>query len=233
MLDVFFLSYDEPFADENFELLTLTVPIAKRVHGVDGILNAHKECARRSNTHNFYVVDADAVVKEDFCFSWMPTSQIQYAPDITESDCVHVWLSENPVNGLVYGHGGVKCFPTAALLDITTDQYVDMTTSLGPLVVHSNVSNVTMYNTDPYNAWKTAFRECVKLASGIMPNDDNVVRLERLRVWQECADGDFGYYSKLGAIQGADFGMYYNNNSSALAHINDFAWLSAQFERAV
>ena len=59
MLDVFFLSYDEPFADENFELLKMFAPHAKRVHGIKGIFDAHKECARQSKTGHFYVCDAD------------------------------------------------------------------------------------------------------------------------------------------------------------------------------
>ncbi len=53
MLDVFFLSYDEPFADEHYELLQLVAPHAKRVHGIKGIFNGHKECARRAMTKIF------------------------------------------------------------------------------------------------------------------------------------------------------------------------------------
>ena len=37
MLDVFFLSYNEPFADEHFELLQIFAPRAKRVHGVKDV----------------------------------------------------------------------------------------------------------------------------------------------------------------------------------------------------
>ena len=74
MLDVIFLSYDEPTADENFELLQLFAPHAKRVHGVDGILNAHKECAKASSTNYFYVVDADAVIDELFTFKFTPSA---------------------------------------------------------------------------------------------------------------------------------------------------------------
>ena len=65
MLDVFFLSYDEPFADEHYELLQLVAPHAKRVHGIKGIYNGHKECARQAMTENFYVIDADAILEPD------------------------------------------------------------------------------------------------------------------------------------------------------------------------
>ena len=43
--DVFFLSYDEPFADLHYADLCNKLPWAKRVHGVKGSDHAHKACA--------------------------------------------------------------------------------------------------------------------------------------------------------------------------------------------
>ena len=68
MLDVVQISYNEDFADDNFELLRLFAPHAKRVQGVKGIFNAHKEAARIAETSHFYVIDADAVMDEEFSF---------------------------------------------------------------------------------------------------------------------------------------------------------------------
>ena len=45
MLDVFMLTFGEPEADENFEILKLKAPHAKRIDGVEGLLNAHQACA--------------------------------------------------------------------------------------------------------------------------------------------------------------------------------------------
>ena len=42
MLDVIQISYHEPYADDNYELLQLFAPHAKRVQGVKGIFEAHK-----------------------------------------------------------------------------------------------------------------------------------------------------------------------------------------------
>jgi hypothetical protein len=42
MLDVFFLSYNEPYADENYELLLEKAPHAKRVNGITGFTAAHQ-----------------------------------------------------------------------------------------------------------------------------------------------------------------------------------------------
>ena len=40
MLDVFFLSYNEPYADEHYEKLLEKAPHARRVHGVKGFVEA-------------------------------------------------------------------------------------------------------------------------------------------------------------------------------------------------
>ena len=38
--------------------------------------------------------------------------KFEYYPDVWENDIVHVWRSKNQNNGLIYGYGGVKLFPT-------------------------------------------------------------------------------------------------------------------------
>ena len=96
-----------------------------------------------------------------------------------------------------------------------------------------SVSNITAFNTDPFNAWKSAFRECTKLASAIIPNGDNTDNEYRLKVW--CTRGEhreFGKQAILGAQQGADFGTAYKDNLKTLNLINDFNWLKETFEHA-
>ena len=43
----------------------------------------------------------------------------------------------------------------------------------GQFVPMFQISNTTAFNTTPFDAWKSAFRECTKLASSIIPNNDN------------------------------------------------------------
>lgn len=233
MLDVFFISYDEPFADENFELLQLFAPHAKRVHGIKGIFAAHQECARQSKTNHFYVCDADCLIEEDFSFKFTPDHNKDVWTGVPETTCVYTWRSRNPINDLLYGYGGVKLFPKKNLIE-ATDWMVDMTTTIGaPFVPKFQVSNVTAFNTDPFNTWKSAFRECTKLASAIIPNGDNTDNEYRLKVWQTRGHNrDFGEYCITGAVQGAEFGRHYKNNIKALNHINDFEWLKEQFADA-
>jgi len=105
--DIIFLSYDEEYADTNYNKLLERFPKAKRLHNEKGILRAHKLAARLSETDMFYIVDADAEI--------VPTFDFSYQPHSLDRNSVHVWYSHNPVNDLEYGYGGVKLFPTKAL----------------------------------------------------------------------------------------------------------------------
>jgi hypothetical protein len=72
MYDIAFISYNEAEADHNWQQLKQKFPYAKRTHGVKGIHQAHIEAAKKACTQMFYIVDADAVILNDFDFSYVP-----------------------------------------------------------------------------------------------------------------------------------------------------------------
>lgn len=234
MLDVFMLTFGEPEADANFKTLQEKAPHAKRIDGIEGLLNAHKACAEESKTNYFYVVDADAIISENFAFKFEPSARRDAYPGVPETECVFTYRSHNPINDLVYGYGGVKLFPKKNLL-ATEEFKVDMTTSIGakfkPLF---EIANITAFNTDPFNTWRSAFRECTKLASGIVDHNKQIDDMYRLEVW--CTRGEnrkFGEYAILGATQGKEFGEHYRGNTEALKKINDWEWLKETFNGAL
>jgi hypothetical protein len=233
--DIFFLSYNETFADDNFELLKIKAPIAKRIHGIKGIFNAHKECANQSKTSFFYVVDADAILEDSFYFDYIPSKDVEWWPGVPQTDCVHVWRCKNPVNDLIYGYGGVKLFSKNQILSID-DWNIDFTSSTAKVFkAMPEVSNITAFNTDPFNAWKSGFRECTKLSSQIIKFRDNSQTvepktLERLNTWCTVgADRPFGEWAIKGAILGKSFGEKYINDLQTLNLINNFQWLYNEF----
>lgn len=234
MLDVFMLTYGEPEADENFKILEYFAPHAKRIDGVSGLLEAHKAAAEESRTSYFYVCDADAVISENFGFKFQPSDRREAYPGVPETECVFTYRSHNPINDLIYGYGAVKLFPKKNLL-ACKEFKVDMTTSIGAKFVPKfEISNVTQFNTDPFNTWRSAFRECTKLASGIIDHKKQIDDAYRLEVW--CTRGEnrrFGEYALLGAQQGRDFGTHYRNNIEALRKINDWEWLRKKFDEAL
>jgi len=220
--DIVFISYNEPNAEENYNKLISKFPRAKRVHGVKGIHQAHIEAAKLATTDMFYVVDGDAQVVDDFNFD--------YAVPRYERSHVHVWRSRNPINDLEYGYGGIKLLPRekTASMDVTT---TDMTTSISNnFKLVNDVSNITAFNTDPFNTWKSAFRECVKLSSQIIARQDSQESLQRLEQW--CLLNEnvaYGYFSYLGALHGREYGEQNRGNAEAIKKINDFDWLKQQF----
>ena len=104
MYDLIFLSSDEPEADENYAILVSRFSYAKRIHGVKGIVQAHKEAAKVSLTEYFWVVDGDNIIQDDFDFSF------NWDRPRDGSIKVCVWESINAVNGLRYGNGESSCF---------------------------------------------------------------------------------------------------------------------------
>jgi hypothetical protein len=224
MYDIIFISYNEPNADANFARLQarFTAPTLKRVHGVDGIHNAHIAAAKKAMTKMFWVVDGDAEVLDTFDFSYQVPNN--------ELDHVHVWRSINPINDLEYGYGGVKLLPKKLTMNMMVAN-VDMTTSISDLFKPMpEVSNVTRFNTDPFATWRSAFRECVKLSSNIIDRQDDIETLQRLVTW--CSFGDdreYGIFSIAGALAGKSYGEKNASNLEALEKINDFDWLLKQF----
>jgi len=223
--DIVFIQNGEPNADENYATLLQRFPRAKRVQNIKGIHQAHQRAAELVDTEMFWVVDADAEILEEFDFNY-------YVPayDIDGKDTVHVWRSFNPVNGLVYGYGGVKLLPTrlTRTMDMTT---TDMTTSISDKFKSiPAMSNVTNFNTDAYSAWRSGFRECAKLASKTIARQEDDETEFRLNAW--CTRGDdkpFGRAAIAGAKAGREFGETYKDNKEELEKINNFHWLHDQF----
>jgi len=213
MYDILFISYNEVYADENFARLKERFPLAKRIHGITGIHQAHIAAAKKAFTKMFWVVDADAIILDSFNFDYS-------VPD-WDLEVVHVWKSRNPVNNLEYGYGGVKLLPKKLTMNMSTDS-IDMTMNISPnFKVMDEVSNITAFNTDPFSTWRSAFRECCKLS--IIKNEEAEIRLNR---W--CTVGsDLDAIN--GALAGREYGKKNASNPEALSKINDFTWLQDQW----
>lgn len=218
MYNVFFLTMGETNAMENLaRLQTKCSPIV--IRDVKGFYEAHKACADVAQTDFFYVVDADAWIVDDFEFTFIP-----------EIEKVHVWRSINVVNGLRYGHGAVKLFPTSAFTK--PKPKVDVTTSLGGIVAIHEVSNENRFNTDAYTTWRSAFRECAKLSSKVIENQIDIATNYRLAVWCNIIlPGSFGLFAIQGANAGRRYGEANKDNLDTLALINNEEWLKEQYEK--
>ncbi len=223
MYDIVFISYHEPHAENNWEILKAQFPMAKRVKDVEGIHQAHIAAAKKCFTKMFWVVDGDAELSRGF--------QFDYQVSEWDLDTVHVWRSINPVNRLEYGYGGVKLLPRTLTLqmDVTVP---DMTTSISDkFKAVDEISNITLFNTDPWSAWKSGFRECAKLSSKVIKGQVDEETEKRLDTWCTVgAEQEHGKYAIHGAQCGRHFGQAHKDDKEMLYKINDFKWLKEQFD---
>ena len=198
MLDIIFISYDEPNAEKNWRSIKARFPHAQRVHGVDGIANAHIAACKKANTKFFYVVDGDAEVLDTFKFD--------YKPPEYDAEYVHIWHAFNPAIGIDYGYGGVKLFNKTFFKNITSQ--LDFTTTLAKgIKMMDEIACITRFNSDQIRSFRGAFRETVKLyiTSIDMTKPENEIREARMRLtaWLDPLPAcDYRQYVLAGALAG-------------------------------
>lgn len=218
MTPVYFLYTQEANMNDNWERLTSIVPAATAVASVGSIFASHKHIADQCTADSFYVVDGDSWIVDGFNFD----RKIDLTPR-----SVAVFRSHNPVNGLVYGHGGVKLF-SKDCFSIDRIDRPDMTTTLADSYIKVNtLATEHRFNYSPYSTWRTAFREAVKLSSGINKNNNDQESQDRLKMW--CTAGleaAYGFFSTAGAQQGV---AYTRDPDYVAANVNDFVWLRDRF----
>ena len=210
-LDFIFISYDEPNAEENWATLKNLIPWAKRVHGVKGSDNAHKEAAKLSDGPWFVGIDGDNIVYPEFLNLF-----IEDHPDAT----CYSWCGKNNINGLMYGNGGVKIWKKDFVLNMRTHEasnegqsQIEFCWERG-YKNHPEAFSDTVINKTPFQAWRAGFREGVKMLTveGKLPTKDQIKKkvywhnLHRLRMWATVGRHvENGRYAMLGARMGAVF----------------------------
>lgn len=215
-LDIVFISNGETNADANYSALQRSTSAYSnrvvRVDGVNGRVAAYHAAAQASSTPWFFAVFAKLEVKQDFDWNWQP--------DFLQSAKHYIFHAENPVNGLIYGHmamiaynRGLTLANTGSGLDFTLDDLHEVV----PIV-----SGTAYYAVDPWMAWRTAFRETLKLMAD-QTTVENQYRLER---WLDDASEGIEHWSYLGAQDAHDFYQSCEGDFDVLKQSYDWQWLS-------
>jgi hypothetical protein len=211
LLDVVYLSNGEKNADKNWFLLKCMCPRAKRIDGVTGRAEAYKACAEISETPWFFNVFAKCIVEPDFNFNWQP--------DWLQGPKHWIFHSRNPVNGLEYGHMGIIAYHKQMVLD-ATEWGLDFTLSARHGVVPV-IASTADFNTTPYETWRTAFRECVKLTQ-----QSDIESRYRLEQWTTVGNGENGKWS----VRGAEDAVKYVEDGNDLQQTFEWAFLKEFFD---
>jgi hypothetical protein len=219
LLDIVFIDNGEPMADDNYQYLKWAAERANniRIHrssGVTGRVAAYQAAARLSTTPWFFAVFAKLEVSSSFDWRWQP--------DRLQEPKHYIFHAFNPVNGLEYGHQAMIAYnkklvlENAALgLDFTLDQAHEVV----PVV-----SGIANYHYSKWVAWRTAFRECIKLKHSL-PDVENEHRLTRwLTALPNVLNSEYSVWGAEDAVE------YYDTVGGDFAELKksyDWAWLAS------
>ena len=219
--DIVFISYDEPQAEKNWNLLKSRFPRAKRVSGVAGMENALAAAARASSTPWYYAVFAKTELADSFNFDFMP--------DRLQQPKHYIFDCHNAVNDLVYGHMGVVLYNVRYVLLERDYQDMDLDYTLSfPHEVVSQLSCLGKFDSSAYHTWRTAFRECTKLTL-YNSREPSVETEYRLGVWTSYATGHYAEWCLRGARDGVEFFQETQGNLRDLKSSFDWQWLRKRF----
>jgi hypothetical protein len=216
-LDVVFISNGESNAEKNWQILQRAVSSVSnrlvRVDGITGRVAAYRAALEASNTDWAFCVFAKLSV--DFGFDW------SWQPDRMQEPKHYIFHALNPVNGLVYGHMAAIAYNkklvmenTAPGLDFTLDQAHEVVPAL---------SGVAHYADTPWMAWRTAFREVIKLKNSL----PDVESEYRIRHWLTTGWLENGEWSIIGAKDAVEYYNSVNGDFFELRKSYDWAWLSS------
>ena len=218
LLDIVFIDNGEPNAEENYQHLKWAAERANtiKIHrntGVNGRVAAYQAAANLSTTPWFFAVFAKLHVDSDFDWAWQP--------DRLQEPKHYIFHAFNPINGLTYGHQAMIAYNKKLVLGNTgvgLDFTLDSAHEVVPIM-----SGTAEYADTKWSAWRTAFRECIKLKS-----NTDVESQYRLNKWLTVAMGQpNGQYSIYGAEDAVE---YYDSVKGEFAELKksyDWEWLAS------
>ena len=220
VLDIVFISNGEPNAADNLEHLQWTKNSTRvaanqiyHVSGINGRVAAYHEAARCSRTPWFFAVFAKLEVNKEFDWSWQP--------DRMQQPKHYIFHAKNPCNGLVYGHQSMIAYNKKLVLDnpgVGLDFTLDSPHEVVPIL-----SGTAQYNISAWSAWRTAFREVLKLRASL-PDVESEYRLSKwLDVNSDEADPQ---WSRFGAEDAMEYYDSVDGDFAALKKSYEWSWLA-------
>jgi hypothetical protein len=217
-LDIVFIDNGEPNAENNWMALQLSTSTSNnKIHrssGVTGRVAAYQAAAKLSTTPWFFAVFAKLEVSSSFDWLWQP--------DRLQQPKHYIFHALNPVNRLVYGHQAMIAYNRELVLanpgrglDFTLDDEHEVV----PLL-----SGTAEYAHSKWSAWRTAFRECLKLKG-----QTDVESQYRLNRWlgpipEAVINSEWSRWGAEDAIE------YYDSVAGDFAELKksyDWAWLAS------
>jgi hypothetical protein len=218
LLDIVFISNGEPNADQHWQDLVYALQRGHdnrvvRVDGVTGRVAAYHAAAQLSTTPWFFAVFAKLRVDSRFDWAWQP--------DRLQEPKHYIFHAYNPINGLTYGHQAMIAYNKKLVL-ANSGSGLDFTLDSAHEVVPI-LSGTADYAGTRWLAWRTAFRECVKLCG--QTDVESKYRLDRWLGPVPVALPN-SEWSRWGAEDAVEYYRAVNGDFAELRKSYDWAWLA-------
>jgi hypothetical protein len=214
-IPVFFASNGETNAEENWEHLVKMCPRAVRIEGINGRRKMFLRCVDLSEgASHFFVVTGKNKVTDKTIFDY----------PVKDAPRAHiVFNAKNMSNRLEYGHMGIVAYNVDLVLSTPENFGLDFT-SYSPIhTVPRTVSEAT-FATSSFEAWRTAFRETVKLTLRNSINDQHW-----LARWLAFAEGYNSNWVLTGAKDGHEYALQFKDSPEELRKTVDWNWLEEHY----
>ena len=216
-LNIVFIDNGEPNAESNYQHMSEVVSLSwrNRIHrsgGVNGRIAAYQAAAELSQTPWFFAVFAKLRVNPTFDWEWQP--------DRLQEPKHYIFHAFNPTNGLTYGHQAMIAYNKQLVLNnpgVGLDFTLDSAHEVVPIL-----SGTAEYADTPWMAWRTAFREVLKLKGS-----NDVESQYRLNRWCVNGEGANAQWSSIGAQDALEYYDAVAGDFVELKKSYDWAWLAS------
>jgi hypothetical protein len=221
--DIIFRHNNEPHHEENYEVLLKTIKNKpnkiKIIAGVNGRNNSFQAAADISNTEYFYIVSAKTKTNLNFNFDFIP--------DTLKSPRHYIFDCYNPIIDYTYGHQSTVLY-NKKLVKQTKGNELDFT--LSQQHDHINIlSGETTFYKDPQVAYRTTFREVVKLlyAQKTRPTvEGNYILLK----WYTESDMQNANYVRDAYIDAVEFVKKYSEDFKKLFQSYEWEFVDSLYQ---
>ena len=148
------------------------------------------------------------------------------ATDYWQGPKHYIFHARNPINDLEYGHMAMIAYNknlvlsnTARGLDFTLDQAHEVVPIL---------SGVANYADDPVMAWRSSFREVLKL-KWMLEQRADIETEYRLKMWLMKGEGEKGQWSIQGAVDAVEYYEEVAGDFDKLKLSYDWEWLNSYY----
>ena len=214
-MDIVFLHNNEAGHHANYDRLNhRSYDIPYVVKGVTPRLKAYQTAADKSNTDWFLAVFAKCWMTDNFV-------EFKWRPDYWQQAKHYIFYNHNKDLDLTYGHMAPIAYNKRLMLENTGG--LDMTLAQQHAVVPEAISQTEL--TDPWDIWRTAFRETAKLLY-YAKTSDNIELHYRLNRW---LDAKQLWYNR-GATDAKNYFESTDGEYAWLMLTNEWDWLRKRFD---